>query len=133
MMKIMHHIFSDILGRCVYIYIDDIFVFSDTYEQHLKDVPLVLLILEKHHFTASKEKSAFMPTVMEVLGCVITKNGISAAPDKLETIANFPISETRQALQEFNGMTNYPSRFVPQLSTLAAPLTELAGSTTTWE
>ena len=74
-----------------------------------------------------------MPQVIKVLGCIITKNGISAAPSKIDTIIKLPIPQTCPALQEFNGMVNYLSRFVPQLSTLAAPLTELAGSATMWE
>lgn len=133
MIKIMHHIFIQILGVCVYIYINDICICSDTYEQHVQDVEKVLSILHDNHFTASKKKFAFMPATMEVPGCTITRSAISAAPDKMETIANFPVSDNCGALQEFNRRINHYSCFLPQLSTWSAPLTELAGATAVTE
>src|SRR5690606_10352353 len=67
MMKIMNHTFATQIGVSVHVYVDDIFIISNSYEQHVKDVREVLTILEQNKFTASEKKSAFMPTTMEVL------------------------------------------------------------------
>ena len=34
----MEDLFYDELGKNIWVYIDDIFVFSDTFEEHTKDV-----------------------------------------------------------------------------------------------
>src|SRR5690606_19068393 len=81
MMKVMNHIFAKQIGSSVHIYVDDIFIIFDSYEQHVKDVREVLSILEKNKFTASEKKSSFMPSLMEVLGNIVTQSGISAAPE----------------------------------------------------
>src|SRR5215217_5239225 len=73
MMKIMNHTFARQIGVSVHVYIDDIFIISDTYEQHVKDVREVLSILEKHKFTAPEKKSSFMPSTMKVLGSIVTR------------------------------------------------------------
>ena len=83
MMKLVNHIFRDLLAKCVFVYIDDIFIFSDTYDQHLKDVRTVLQRLEDNHLNDSKEKSQILAKEMEVLGDIVTDNGISANPQKI--------------------------------------------------
>ena len=70
---------------------------------------------------------------MEVLGSIVSKNSISAAPEKIDMINELSIPHNQEALQEFNGLVNYLGQFVPRLAILAAPLTELAGCTATWQ
>ena len=55
----MQRAFALLIGKCVFIFLDDILVFSATYEQHLLDVEKVLQILEANHFYANAKKSTF--------------------------------------------------------------------------
>jgi len=75
--NIMNNLFKNELGISVYIYIDDIFIFSKTYKEHLHHVRTVLQRLRENKFYANKEKSQFMPGVLQCLGHVITQRGIS--------------------------------------------------------
>jgi len=75
--NIMNNLFKHELGISVYIYIDDIFIFSKTYKEHLHHVRTVLQRLRENKFYAHKEKFHFMPGVLQCLGHVITQRGIS--------------------------------------------------------
>ena len=74
-----------------------------------------------------------MPETLDVLGHIITREGIKADPNKLTKIQDWPTPQTRKQLQAFLGLVNYVSQFMPHLATKAAPLTELTGPTITWE
>jgi len=73
----MNNLFKHELGISVYIYIDDIFIFSKTYKEYLHHVRTVLQRLREYKFYANKEKSQFMPGVLQSLGHVITQRGVS--------------------------------------------------------
>jgi len=75
--NIMNNLFKHELGISVYIYIDDIFIFSKTYKEHLHHVRTVLQRLRENKFYANKEKCQFMPGMLQCLGHVITQRGIS--------------------------------------------------------
>src|SRR5258705_1271714 len=133
MMKLMHSIFQDMLGIKVFIYLDDILIFSKTLEDHIETIREICRRLRKHKLYANRSKSAFLPDRISVLGHVLTTNGIIAAPEKLLKVQNWAIPQTRKQLQGFMGMVNYLSQYVPHLSTYAAPLTQLCGSKALWK
>src|SRR5258706_1622286 len=133
MMKLMHSIFQDMLDIKVFIYLDDILIFSKTLEDHIETIREICRRLRKHKLYANRSKSAFLPDRISVLGHVLTTNGIIAAPEKLLKVQNWAIPQTRKQLQGFMGMVNYLSQYVPHLSTYAAPLTQLCGSKALWK
>ena len=108
-------------------------MFSKTYKEHLAHSRTVLQRLKDHKFYASKDKSQFLSDVLCVLGHVITKRGISPLPQKVPNIQDWPYPHNRQELQFFPEMVNYLHQFAPNLATVSSPLTELAGSTATWD
>ncbi|MCO5595884.1 hypothetical protein L7F22_049935 [Adiantum nelumboides] len=57
--KNMSRAFALLVGKCVFIFLDDILVFSATYEQHLLDVEKVLQILENNQFYVNSKKTTF--------------------------------------------------------------------------
>ena len=83
MMKLMHHIFQDMLGIKVFIYLDDILIFSKIIEDHIETIPEICRRLRKHKLFANRNKSAFLPDRISVLGHVLTINRIITAPEKL--------------------------------------------------
>jgi hypothetical protein len=129
----MNNLFKDELGVSVYVYIDDIFIFSKTYKEHLAHIRNVLKKLRDNQFIASRSKSQFLPESLSILGHVITKNGIAPEPQKVSTILDWPTPQNKKEVLSFLGMANYLSQFCPHLATLAAPLSEIAGSTTAWD
>jgi len=94
--NIMNNLFKHELGISVYIYIDHIFIFSKTYKEHLHHVRTVLQSLRENEFYANKEKSQFMPGVLQCLGHVITQRGISPIQKSVQKVLDWPQLQNRK-------------------------------------
>ena len=131
--KIMHNHFSNQSAIIVYVYIDDIFILNRTYKQHLDHVKTVIRRVKDHKFLAYRRKSQFLLDILSIWVHIITKRGISPVPQKVTTIPDWPDLQQRQKLKSFLWMVNYLHQFAPNPATVSSPLTELAGSTSTWQ
>ena len=74
-----------------------------------------------------------MPARLQILGKMLTDQGLDADPDKIDTILEFPTTGNKSQLHRFLGMANYLRQFCPQLGSVAAPLSELQGATKDWK
>ena len=82
----MEDLFHEELGRNIWVYLDDIFVFSDTLEEHVKDVTNACSKLQNASYYANPRKSVFFATKLDILGHMIDDDGIHPAPEKIRTI-----------------------------------------------
>ena len=114
-------------------YMDDILVTGRTDEEHLKHLNDVLARLEKHGLRGRKEKCAFFKNSVEYLGHIIDRNGIKPVQKKVEALLDAPAPTNVGQLGSFLGMINYYGRFIPNLSTLAAPLYRLRQKNVPWK
>jgi hypothetical protein len=87
-------------------YIDDLLIVSQTFEEHLRHLGLVLQRLRDAGMTVNLEKSAFE---VHFLGHVLSPSGVSTDPAKVEAIQKFP--KTRKHLRAFLGLCGYYRRF----------------------
>ena len=94
MMNVMHDIFQDMLGLMLFIYLDDILIFSITLEEHQEIIREVCRRLRKAKLYANRTKTSFLPDSIKVLGHVLTKDGIVAAPQKLLKVKNWETPKT---------------------------------------
>ena len=69
---------------------------------------------------------------MEYLGHVIDKEGIQPTEKKVEAILAAKSPNNIEQLQSFMGMVNYYGKFIPKLSTIAAPLNDLRKKEVKW-
>jgi len=127
--RTMEDQFHDKLDKNTCVYIDDIFVFSDTFEEHIKEVTNALSKLQNTGYYANSKKSVFFAIKLNILGYMIDDDGIHPAPEKIRIIIDWTRPENQKALQRFNGIVNYISEFIPHTATITAPLTKLSGNT----
>jgi len=126
--RTMEDLFHDELGKNIWVYIEDIFVFSDTFEEHIKDVKNACSNLQNASYYANSKKSVFFATKLDILGQMIDDDGIHPAPETVRTMIDWTRPENQKELQQFNGIVNYISHFIPHIATSTAPLTELSGN-----
>jgi len=126
--RTMEDLFHDELGKNIWVYIHDIFVFSDTFEEHVKDVTNACSKLQNAGHYANPKKSVFFDTKRDILGHMIDDDGIHPSLEKIQTIMDWTRPENQKELQRFHGMVNYDSQFIPHIATITAPLTELSGN-----
>ncbi len=128
-MRIINYILQAFLGIFVFVYLDDIFIYSDTLEDHIDHIKQVCLKLREHQLYASAKKSQFFADKLEILGHYIDNQGIHADPSKIEKIINWPTPTSRKKVERFNATVNYLSQYYNNLASCMAPLTSLMGKT----
>src|SRR3989440_1487764 len=128
-MRIINYILQPFLGIFVFVYLDDIFIYSDTLENHIDHIKQVCLKLWEHQLYASAKKSQFFADKLEILGHYIDNQGIHADPSKIEKIMNWPTPTSKKKVERFNTTVNYLSQYYNNLASCMAPLTSLMGKT----
>lgn len=118
----------DLLHKAVFVYLDDILIFSSFLEEHISHVRDVLKRLLENKLFAKAEKCEFHVQSVSFLGFVIEKGQLRPDPSKVEAVKNWLVPTTRKQLQCFLGFSNFYSRFIRNYSRLAAPLTRLTSS-----
>ncbi len=83
---LMNHTFSPYLGVFVDVYLDDIVVYSDTLEDHIKHCKIVFDLLHREKFYLSKKKCQIMPKELHILGHIIDGAGIRMDPAKVDSV-----------------------------------------------
>ena len=126
-MRVMEDALSDYLGEFVWVYLDDILIFSNTPEDHIKHVDLVCKKLKEVQLFASPKKSVFFADWLEILGHIIDDKGVQPMPEKIRKISDWTTPKNKKELERFLGIVNYVSQFLPHIATIAAPLTDLTG------
>ena len=84
----MNRILMPLIGKCLFVYMDDILVYSPTFEQHLIDLENVFSILRKYNFSINLDKCKFCQHSVEVLGHVLSDQGLQPVPNKVFAIAS---------------------------------------------
>ena len=132
-MKLMNFIVADILGRSVYVYLDDILILNKTQKDHIATIKEVCTRLKNEKLYVNRGKTMILSEEVYIVGHIIMSDGLSAASDKVLKVSSCGTSNTRKTLQGFMGIVNYLSKDAPHLATAAVPLTHLCGDTTKWE
>ena len=111
---------------CCLVYMDDLLVFSKTQEAHRTHLTRVFGALDKAQLRAKLSKCVFGATEVEFLGHVVRHGTIDMDPEKRDAILKWqpPLISAKQ-VRQFMGLVSYYRNFIPQLSTMAEPLTRL--------
>ena len=105
-------------------YIDDVIVFSKSWDEHLQDIKKVLISLRRTGLTAKPSKCEWGATTLTYLGHIVGEGMVSIPEAKVEALKNFIRPKTKKDLISFLGTIGYYRRFVPGFSQKAYPLTE---------
>jgi hypothetical protein len=123
--RLMQQIFGDQQCQSLLLYLDDIVVFSSTFQQHLKRLEVVLQRLKFKSLKAKLSKCSFFQHEVRYLGHIISAEGVSTDPGKVEAVASWQPPTTILELRSFLGFASYYRRFVEGFAKLAAPLHRL--------
>ena len=115
---------------CV-IYLDDLIIFSNSFEQHLERLDMVLTRLKQCNLKLSAEKCFFFQERVKFLGHVVSSSGVETDPDKIEKIKNWPRPTNEDELRSFVAFCGYYRRFVKDFSKVTKPLTDILPPTST--
>lgn len=117
--------------RCL-VYIDDIIIFSGDHDQHLKDIAMVLERLEEAGLTVKNVKCRFFYEQLAFLGHVVSQEGISPDPSRVEAIQHLTAPTDVKTLLSFLGITGYYRRFIHRYAEIASPMYKLVRKDVEW-
>lgn len=106
-------------------YIDDIFVYTETFEEHIVLLHELFSRLARNNLTAKPSKCMVACSTVPFLGRVVGENCIQPLDTNVGKILNANVPKTKKQLRSFLGMCNYYRNFVENYSSLAMPLTNL--------
>ncbi|KAL0543974.1 hypothetical protein IC582_019084 [Cucumis melo] len=124
-MDLMNRVFKDFLDSFVIVFIDDILIYSKTEAEHEEHLRQVLETLRANRLYAKFSKCEFWLKKVSFLGHVVSSEGVSVDPAKIEAVTNWPRPSTVNEIRSFLGLASYYRRFVEDFSRIASPLTQL--------
>ena len=98
-----------------FVYLDDILVYTESEEEHLRILEELFNRLQKAGLTISLSKCEFGKTSLDYLGYTVSKQGVRPIEKKIEAISNYPIPEKQKQLLAFLGALNYYRASLPNL------------------
>jgi hypothetical protein len=121
----INDIIRDALDRFAVAYMDDILIYSNSLEEHILHVRTILQKLLSAGLFVKLEKCEFHVQKVSFLGFIITPEGISMDPERILTIADWPVPESVLDIQVFLGFCNFYRRFIEGYSRVVLPITRL--------
>jgi hypothetical protein len=121
----MQKAMAGLLGLCCLVYLDDLVIYSKEPKEHVRHVELVLERLREYGLTLKRTKCTFAAPVVELLGFVISAQGISPNTDKVSAIAALPLPTCAKDVRSFLGMSGYYRQTIHHYATIAEPLVAL--------
>ncbi|KAI3448707.1 hypothetical protein Pfo_005372 [Paulownia fortunei] len=111
-MDLMNRVFKQYLDKFVIVFIDDILIYSRDKEEHKEHLKIVLQVLKEKQLYAKFKKCEFWLEQVVFLGHVVSKDGISVDPSKVEAVIKWPTPTNVSEVRSFLGLAGYYRRFV---------------------
>ena len=105
--KAMRATLGELEGVIAMVYIDDIIIYSNNFEDHLKHIKMVFDKLKAKNLIVSEEKAHFCLKQVKILGKIVTGEGIATDPTLIKDMLDFPELQNQKQTLSFLGLTTY--------------------------
>ena len=109
------------------LYLDDICIFAACIDEMLDHIELVFKWLEDFNLKIKPKRCHFFQCSIIFLRHVLLAEGISANPEKVEKVKNWPVPTNSKELQSFLGVASYYCYFITKFAAIAKCLHQLVG------
>ena len=131
--RMMDRVFKNYKGKFVNVYLDDITVYSQTFEDHIQHLKLIFEKLREVDLKLGKDKCEFAKTELHLLGHIIGREGRKPDPAKIEVVQQWPTPKNVKDVRAFLGLASYYRKFIPNFSIEAGSMFKLIHKDTTFE
>ena len=104
---IMNKVLGEAIGKYVMVYLDDVIIYSRTFEEHLRHIENALNKIRGANLRLKAEKCHFGATELPFLGHVVGKDGVKPDPEKIDKVANYPEPRNLRDLRGVLGLFSY--------------------------
>ena len=113
------------IGKICHVYLDDIIVWSDSLDEHIKNVRTIMDALRKAKLYVNPKKTHLFCYEIKFLGHIISQKGIEADGSKVDKILDWPVPKNANDVRAFLGLVRYLNAFLPRLATQSHILSRL--------
>lgn len=123
--RLMEYILSGLQWGTWVVYLDDIIVFSQTFEDHISKLDSVFKRIQEAGLKIAPKKCFIFQKQVSFLGHVVNSQGISSDPSKIEAVKSWPIPSNVKEVRAFLGTCSYYRKFIKDFSKIAKCLHRL--------
>ena len=123
--RLMQRVLTGLEGKMCFVFIDDILVYSQTFEEHLECLQTVFTRLREAGLRLKPKKCALLQEEITFLGHVVSPAGIQPDPEKTDKVKHYPQPTDATKVRQFLGLASYYRRFVAGFAKIARPLNQL--------
>lgn len=123
--RLTQDIFSDLIYSKVLTFADDLVIFSQTAEDHIRDVQEVLNRLRKAQLSVNPEKISLAKNGVKFLGFIVKQGKLHIDPERTAAIRSYTAPKNLKQVQRFLGMVSFFGRFLENFADICAPLNML--------
>ena len=120
--RLMDRVLAGLHWETCLFHLDDIIVFSSTWEEHLARLREVFERLRHAKLKLGAAKCTFATKEVSYLGHRVTEEGLLPDPSLLAAIRDIPPPTTATEVRSFLGLAGYYRRYVKGFAAIAAPL-----------
>jgi predicted aspartyl protease len=118
---------------CTIVRVDDILITGKNDEEHMKNLEMVLKVVQEHGLRLKKTKCVFFCTEVVYLGFKISNRGVETVEEKVRPVLEAPAPQNTTQLKSFLGMLQYYHRHLPNLASILEPLHKLLRKESSWD
>nr|GEX20581.1 putative mitochondrial protein [Tanacetum cinerariifolium] len=123
--SLMNTVYKAFLRKFVLVFFDDILIYNKNLEENYDHLAQVLQVMKDNTLYAKRTKCYFAVQQVKYLGHIISAQGVSIDPSKIEGMQKWPIPLTLKQLRGFLGLTGYYRRFIKDYASISQPLVAL--------
>ena len=131
--RVVNDVLRDHLGIFVWMYIDDILVFSNDADEQQGHLDLVHELLRQHQLFPCIDKSTFLQSRVPLCAYIIDQDGVHMDGEKIKVIRGWPPPTTVHEVRQFIGLCGFYQQFVEGFQAVPAPLTAMFKADFEWE
>ena len=123
--RLMNKVLEPYLNKFVLVYLDDIAIYSNSPEQHLEHLRIVLDVLRANKLHIKLKKCFFGKKETEYLGVIAGNGCLRPSPDKIAAVQNWPLPSTQREVKSFVAFCSFYRKFVHHFADCSSPLTDM--------
>ena len=123
--RLMERVLSGLHWKTLLVYLDDIITFGSTVPETISRLEEVFQRLREAGLKVKPSKCHLFQREVHYLGHVVSAEGVSTEPEKVEVVRSWPTPSSTTEVRSFVGLVSYYRRFIADFSKIAKPLYKL--------
>lgn len=126
--RLMEKVLSNLSWKICMVYLDDIIILSQTFDEHIINLKQVFHRLKGANLKMNPKKCYLLQKQVSFLGHIVDENGVATDPSKIESVINWPTPSSVKNIRSFLGLCSYYRKFIYKFADIAKPLHKLTES-----